>query len=155
MKSHEVLRAAADVIGVKALANQLKLSPALVYKWCQESQHEDPDSSGTRNPLDRMAEIVRVTGHTAVINWVCHEVGGFFVRNPLPIRKDTEAELLRTTQVLIQEFGDLLSTVSRSIEDDGRIASNEADRIRDKWELLKYHAESFVVACESGCYQDK
>ena len=37
MLSHEVLRRAAEPIGVKALAAKLRLSPAMVYKWCQES----------------------------------------------------------------------------------------------------------------------
>ena len=61
MESYEVLREAAEGVGVKALAAELRLSPALVYKWCQESSREDVDASGARNPLDRLADIVRVT----------------------------------------------------------------------------------------------
>lgn len=155
MKSHEVIREAADGIGVKALAAQLKLSPAMIYKWCQESSREDPDSSGARNPLDRLAEIVGVTGHNGVVKWLCHEAGGFFVHNPTPHDGDNETELLRSTQILVKEFSDLLSTVTRSIEDDGQIVGMEADRIRDKWEALKSTAESFAVSCESGCYHDE
>ena len=45
MQSHEVLREAADKVGVKKLAAELKLSPALVYKWCEEAQPDDPDAS--------------------------------------------------------------------------------------------------------------
>ena len=41
MRSNEVLREAAEIVGVKALASELRLSPALIYKWCQEG-----DSSG-------------------------------------------------------------------------------------------------------------
>ena len=37
MRSHEVLREAAEKIGVKALAARLRLSPALVYKWCEDT----------------------------------------------------------------------------------------------------------------------
>ncbi len=155
MESYEVLREAAEDIGVKALAGQLRLSPALVYKWCQESNKEDPDSSGARNPLDRLAEIVQATGDERVVNWLCHEAGGFFVHNPRAHHGDNETELLRRTQALVKEFSELLSTVTSSIEDDGQIEDKEADLIRRKWETLKITAESFVVACETGCYHDE
>ena len=155
MKSCEILKTAADTIGVKALAAKLNLSPALVYKWCQDSSKEDPDSSGARNPLDRLAEIVQATGDEKVVNWLCHEAGGFFVHNPRAHDGDNETELLRRTQALVKEFSELLSTVTSSIEDDGQIEDKEADLIRRKWETLKTTAESFVVACETGCYHDE
>ena len=154
MKSWEVLRQAADGIGVKALAAKLKLSPALVYKWCQESNKDDPDSSGARNPLDRLAEIVDATDRSTVVRWLCHEAGGYFVRNPPAHAGDIETELLRDTQGVVLEFSKLLSTVTRSIEDDGQIESKEADLIRSKWEALKSTAESFVVSCEIGRYHE-
>ena len=72
MRSHEVLRAAADRIGVKALAARLRLSPALVYKWCQPRDAE----GGARNPLDRLAEIVRATGDDGVVRWILTVSGG-------------------------------------------------------------------------------
>ncbi len=153
MRSHEVLRRAADGIGVKALAATLKLSPALIYKWCQESDPNDPDTSGARNPLDRLADIVQATQDTDVINWLCHEAGGFFVKNPAPPSPDISTELLVNTQRLVQEFSQLLGTVTKSIEDDGEIEPAEADRIRESWETLKGNIESFTVACEQGVFQ--
>jgi len=152
MLSHEVLRRAAEPIGVKALAAQLRLSPAMVYKWCQESSKEDPDASGARNPLDRLVEIYRVTGCLDVINWLCHEAGGFFVTHPDLDHRHLDAELLHNTQRLVTEFGQLLVTVTQSIENDGMIEPKEADAIRMAWERLKSTAESFVVACERGAY---
>ena len=154
MESYEVLKEAAEDIGVKALAAQLRLSPALVYKWCQESKHDDPDSSGARNPLDRLSEIVRATGRTSVVSWLCHEADGFFVRNPMPKDVEFDAQLLQTTQGLIKQFSDMLLAVSNSIADDGEIDTREAARIRDTWEALKGSAETFVVACERGNYRD-
>ena len=152
MLSHEVLRRAAEPIGVKALAAKLRLSPAMVYKWCQESNREDPDASGARNPLDRLAEIFQVTGSIDVVNWLCHEAGGFYVPHPEVDRKRLDTVLLQNTQQLVTEFSQLLLTVTRSIEDDGMISPREADQIRDSWECLKSTAESFVVACERGAY---
>jgi hypothetical protein len=152
MLSHEVLRRATESIGVKALAAQLRLSPAMVYKWCQESSREDPDASGARNPLDRLAEIYRLTACIDVVNWLCHEAGGFYVPHPDLEHRSLDAELLHTTQRMVSEFGHLLLTVTRSIEDDGMIEPKEADAIRAAWERLKSTAESFVVACERGAY---
>jgi len=152
MQSYEVLRESADDIGVKALASTLRLSPALVYKWCQESPRDDPDASGARNPLDRLADIVKATGSTNVVNWLCHEAGGFFVSNPAPADSDIQVQLLMTTQRLVQEFSHLLTTVTKSIENDGHVDPVEADRIRRAWETLKGSAEAFTVACEQGLY---
>ena len=150
MRSYEMLRRAVDPIGVKALAAKLRLSPAMVYKWCQESPRDDPDASGARNPLDRLANIVEFTGDTEVVNWLCHEANGFFVSNPKTRRFDLNTELLLQTQRLVQAFSELLLTVTRSIEDDGQIEAREADDIRREWEQLKSSAEGFTVACERG-----
>ena len=152
MRSDEVLKRAADTIGVKSLASQLRLSPALVYKWCQEWDADDPDASGARNPLDRVADIARITGDLDVVSWLCHEGGGFFVRNPSPAPMEISAELLGNTQRLVKEFSQLLLTVTHSIEDDGEIEPAEADRIRDSWEVFKSTVEAFTIACERGVF---
>lgn len=152
MRSNEVLREAADKIGVKKLAGELRLSQALIYKWCEDADRNDPDSSGTRNPLDRLSEIVSCTGHIPVVNWLCHEAGGFFVHNPEANCVDIDTDLLHSTQHLVMAFSRLLREVSESVADDGAIEPAEADMIRADWERLKTTAETFVVACERGVY---
>ena len=152
MHSYEVLKRAADRISVKALAAALRLSPALVYKWCQEYDPDDPDAGGTRNPLDRVADIVRKTGDREVVNWLCHEAEGFFVANPRETPPDLSTELLVNTQRMVKDFSQLLLTVTKSIEDDGEIEPDEADRIRTAWELLKGNVEAFTVGCERGIF---
>ena len=153
MKSLEVLRAAADKVGVKMLAAKLNLSAALVYKWCQESSRDDPDSSGARNPLDRLAEVVEVTGDPRVVNWLCNTTNGFYVPNPKVDPGELEKHLLTTTERMVTDFGELLTQVSRSIQNDGKILDDEAVAIRQAWERLKSQAECFVVACERGMYR--
>lgn len=152
MKSWEVLRDAADRIGVKALAARLNLSTALVYKWCQESPQEDPGASGARNPLDRLKEIYDVTGDENVVNWLCNAAGGFFCKNPIVPEAAHEEHLLSTTQRFVTEFGEMLAQVSRSVNNDGQITPDEAETIRRSWERLKGTAESFTHACERGLY---
>ena len=153
MRSHEVLKQAADRIGVKALAASLRLSTALVYKWCQEYDRDDPDAGGARNPLDRLVDIMRETDDPGVVRWLCHEGGGFFVPNPTTSSPDISTELLVNTQRLVLEFSQLLAAVTRSIEDDGEIEPAEADRIRAAWERLKSTAEAFTIACERGHFR--
>ncbi len=152
MKSWEVLREAADQIGVKALAGRLNLSTALVYKWCQESPRDEPGSSGARNPLDRLKEIYDATEDPRVVNWICNQANGFFVQNPAVEPGEEEGNMLATTQRVVVDFSDMLTAISRSIENDGQITSDEADHIRQAWEKLKGKAESFVRACEQGMY---
>ncbi len=150
MRSHEVLKRAADRIGVKSLAAKLRLSPALIYKWCQDYDPDDPDASGARNPLDRLADIVETTEDAEVVNWLCHEANGFFVSNPEEESDSIDTELLINLQRLVNDFSKMLGTVTRSIEDDGVIDCKESDGIRASWELLKATTEGFVVACERG-----
>jgi len=74
------------------------------------------------------------------------------VPNPHPLPEPLEEQLLGTTQRVVEDFGQLLSEISRSIENDGLITKGEADKIRQSWEHLKGQAECFVVACERGLY---
>ncbi len=152
MRSYEVIREAADKIGVKALAAELKLSSALVYKWCQEWSADDPDASGARNPLDRVSDIVRATGDTSLIQWLCHEAGGFFTPNPIVHKPRRDTELILTTQKVVSAFSELLEEVTQSIRNDGKITSHEAERIRKDLAARTFAAElgPFHVTCSLG-----
>jgi hypothetical protein len=148
-ESHEILREATDPVGVKAVAAELHLSQSLVYKWCQPKGF---DGSGADNPLDRVAQLYRLTGDDRLVRWLCAQANGYLVRNPPP-QATTEIPMLRFTQTILSEFSALLEDVSSSMEDDGRIDQREAAAIRAHWERLKSVAESFVVACEGRQYE--
>ena len=153
MKAWEVLRAATERVGIKAVAARLNVSSALVYKWCQEPPSTgNPSGSGAYNPLDRLRVLYEATDDARIINWLCHAGGGFFVPNPRVAPIDRDEQLPGTTQQVVQDFGQLLSDVSCSIENDGVITPDESERIRESWERLKAHAEHFIVACERGAY---
>ncbi len=150
MQSYEVLKEAAEEVGVKVLARELRVSPALIYKWCQPPAGENGDASGARNPLDRLAQIFALTQRSEIVAWLCHEADGFFVRNPKVEPETINAEVLSATQRLVGGFSELLQQVSASMADDEHISPEEADQIRAHWETLKSTAEAFVVACERG-----
>jgi len=157
MKSHEVLREAIQEPGVKAVAAALKVSPALVYKWCEPpATGDDPDQSGARNPLDRVRDIYALTKDIRVVRWLCNEAGGFFVANPVPdLRGPVDEHIYDETRQMFRTFSALLDEITESVEDDRHVDPGEAELIRDKWEDLKATLERFVVRCEAGHYHLK
>jgi hypothetical protein len=157
MRSYEVIRTAVDEPGVKAVAAALKVSPALVYKWCEPPAEEnDPDQSGARNPLDRVREMYQLTKDIRLIRWLCNEAGGFFVANPVPTTGRTIDQTIFTeSRLMVRDFSELLDTVTESVEDDAHIDAGEADEIRQKWEDLKATVEKFVISCEKGYFHLK
>jgi hypothetical protein len=157
MKSFEVIRQATDEPGVKAVAAALRVSPALVYKWCEPPADEsDPDQSGAKNPLDRVREMYLLTKDIRLIRWLCNEAGGFFVANPVPeIRKSVDEAIYAETRAMVRDFSELLDAVTESVEDDPYVDPDEADEIRQRWEDLKACVERFVISCERGHYRLK
>ena len=157
MKSYEIIRNAVDELGVKAVAAGLKVSSALVYKWCEPpAEHDDPEASGAKNPLDRVREMYLLTKDIRLIRWLCNEAGGFFISNPVPdLRKSADETIFDETRVMVRDFSELLDVVTESLEGDQQVDANEADKIRQKWEDLKACAERFVLSCEKGLYREK
>jgi hypothetical protein len=157
MKSYEVIRQAVDEPGVKAVAAALKVSPALVYKWCEPPADEaDPDQSGAKNPLDRLREMYLLTKDIRLIRWLCNEAGGFYVSNPVPeIRRSADEAIYNETRAMVRDFSELLDAVTASVENDPHIDPDEADLIRQRWEDLKACVERFVISCERGHYRLK
>ncbi len=155
MKSYEVIRQAVDEPGVKAVAAALKVSPALVYKWCEQpADSEDPDQSGAKNPLDRVREMYLLTKDIRLVRWLCNEAGGFFVANPVPeLRKGLDESIFNETRSMVREFSELLETVTEAYDTDSQIDPGEADQIREKWEDLKACLERFTISCEKGHYR--
>lgn len=147
MNSHEVLKDSVDRIGVKAVAAAMKLSPAMVYKWCESC--ESPDDPGAQNPLDRVARLYEITKDVGPVEWLCRKTDGFRVDNPKKAGGKKRV-MLESTQTIVQEFSHLLQAVSESYADDNKVDAGEAKRIRKEWEALKVVAETFVISCEHG-----
>ena len=150
MESYEVLKKAVSGVGVKSVAADMKLSSAMVYRWCEAN--DSPDASGAKNPLDRVATLCDLTGDRGPIKWLCRKVDGFFVQNS-EADEGFAGSVFVATQQMLKEFSDVLRSVTNGMRDDGRIDRDEAGQLRNEWEELKSVAESFIVACERGEYQ--
>jgi hypothetical protein len=156
MKSYEVIRQATEEPGVKAVAGALKVSAALVYKWCEPpADASDPDQSGAKNPLDRVREMYEITKDIGLIRFLCNNAGGFFIANPrLPHpAKSLDENIFSETRSMVRDFSELLDTITESLEKTPGIQPDEAVNIRQRWEDLKACVEQFVRGCELGFYK--
>ncbi len=148
MDSHEVLKNACDRCGPKEVAAELAVSLSLVYKWTQPNTEL---GSGSRNPLDRIVEIMRVTKDPRIMNWLCEQAGGYFVRNP-ESSCEKGYEVMPATTEIVKQFGALLGEISRAALDNV-ITEEESEKIRHIWDALKSYIEGFVNCCEEGDFR--
>lgn len=148
MDSNEVLRQALRKTSPKAVAAELGVSLSLVYKWTEPAAE---NGSGSRNPLERLQQVIELSGDTGIVEWLCRRSGGHFVRNPDPDSKGIE-HVLTATQEIISQFSTLLGRISAAAIDQS-IKKGEAEEIREVWDHLKSYAEGFVECCEKGNFE--
>lgn len=148
MESHEVLRKALQKTTPKAVAAELGVSLSLVYKWAEKPTDL---GSGSKNPLDRLLQIIDLSGDTGIVEWLCRQQGGHFVKDP-DVSGHQVDHVLPATQEIIGHFSDLLNEISDAA-DDHSVTKQEAVAIRQCWDKLKSFAEGFVRACENGDYK--
>jgi hypothetical protein len=143
MESHELLREVFEKTSAKVVADDLKLSQSLVYKWTQPAANE----GGVGNPLDRIEALYQSTGDERLVQWICQRAGGFFIHNPRNLPQPHF--LIPAANQIVQEFADLLQVVATTAADN-QITPSEAKQIRARWEELKSVTEGFVASCENG-----
>lgn len=145
MNSHDIIRQAIKKTSAKQIAGAIGVSPSLVYKWTEPELDKD---GAVANPLERVAQLFELSGDEDIIQWLCQRAGGCFVRNP-PSTCKKGFEVVPATQQIVQQFADLLGTISTAAADNA-ITEKEATLIRDVWDELKRHTEGFVKCCEEG-----
>lgn len=145
MQSHELLKEVLKKTSAKQIAADLGLSLSLIYKWAEPPV--DETGSGANNPLDRIEQLLRITGDERIAQWVCERAGGFFIRNPRS--KPHPYLLIPSTNSIVQEFADMLGVIAVAAADN-TISKEEAKAIRRRWEDLKSVTEGFVHASEEG-----
>ncbi|HEX2100743.1 MAG TPA: phage regulatory CII family protein [Candidatus Synoicihabitans sp.] len=145
MQSHELLKDLLRKTSAKQIAAEMGLSLSLIYKWAEPPAGDS--GSGTVNPLDRIEQLLRITGDKRVAKWVAARAAGFFVDNPASTK--AAAALIPATNEIVQEFADMLGVIATAASDQ-QVTRDEARKIRARWEELKSVTEGFVVAAESG-----
>ncbi len=147
MDAHEVMREVLKRTSAKQISADMGLSLSLIYKWAEPP--EDDSGSGASSPLERVGQLVRITGDVRIAQWVCERAGGFYIRNPHHLPPG--GPLIPVTNDIVQEFADMLATIAISAADN-TITRDEAKKIRARWEELKTVTEGFVKAAEGGSF---
>src|SRR5438477_217387 len=111
MDSHELLKDLLQKTSAKQIAAETGLSLSLIYKWTEPSD----EASGASNPLDRIGQLLKITGDVRVAQWVCERAGGFFIRNTKKLA--STPELIPATHVILQEFADMLAVIAQASAD--------------------------------------
>jgi hypothetical protein len=143
MQSHELLKEVLQKISAKQVSSELGLSLSLIYKWAEPAA----EGSGAANPLDRIEQLLKLSGDRRLAQWVCERAGGFFIANP---KTNPQAvHLIPATNMIVEEFADMLAVIARAATDN-TITKKEANDIRGRWEDLKSVTEGFVRCCEAG-----
>jgi hypothetical protein len=145
MQSHELLKEVLKKTSAKQIAADMSLSLSLIYKWAEAP--EEASGPGANNPLDRIEQLLRITGDRRIAQWVCERAGGFFISNPSVAPQNQT--LIPATNSIIQEFADMLQVIATAAADQ-TITGAEAKSIRARWEELKTVTEGFVQAAEQG-----
>ncbi len=149
MESYEVLRDALQKTTPKAVAAELGVSLSLVYKWAEKPSDQN---SGSKNPLDRVQQIIELSEDNGILDWLCRQQGGHFVKDP-EVSKATIHHVVPATQQIIAHFSELLNQISMAAV-DRVVTQDESDDIRQVWDRLKGFGEGFVRSCENGDFRD-
>jgi len=149
MKSHELFRKLLEDCNAKQLAGELCLSTSIIYKWAEPATE---GGSGALNPLDRVVQLMQATDGKMIAQWVSEQAGGFYVKNPRPLRKTAHSVVVATNKI-VQEFAHMLSLVATAAVDNA-IEVEESGEIRDRWERVKSATEEFVTCCERGNFEE-
>lgn len=148
VKSHTLLKNILKTASAKEIAQSMKLSISTIYKWAESPSRGS--ASGIRNPLDRTALLHKITGDRRIINWICTEGDGYFIKNPKPEKNNDT--LAPATSRVVSQFAELLGVVAQAAG-DSRITKEESENIRQTWEILKSTTEGFVRRCEEGNFR--
>ena len=106
MQSHELLKDILQKISAKQISAEMGLSLSLIYKWAEPAA----EGSGAANPLDRIEQLLKLTGDRRLAHWVCERAGGFFIANP---RSKTPAvQLIPATNTIVQQVEAMKSMVN-------------------------------------------
>lgn len=113
----EAIRSNPRHLKAEAIADRMLVNRATLYKW------------GTTEaviPLERLLQLIWITGDTRPIAAVCEAAGGVFIPNPSAIENSAEDVANAKT---LREFSEFMTETARSTA-DGDVTSVEAARIR-------------------------
>ena len=106
---------------------------------------QDQRATGVRFPLKQLVPLIRATGDTQVLNYICHSVG--LVALPIPQETSSLKSIQKGALKASAEFGDLMREISKSC-DDNILSRPERERIhKEGWEAITAIMQ-VIIGCE-------
>jgi hypothetical protein len=110
----------------------------------------------SQNFLDKVMNCIdsvnAQTGNLILLEWMAEEFGCMLIRNPA-ISATSSPAITKISEIL-RDFSSVIDEIGKATEDQ-KIEHHEAEKIRAKWEIMKRITEEFVLACETGVYDNK
>jgi hypothetical protein len=147
-KSADVFKEVIDIEGAKFTALESNIGQAKLYNWSQGKS----GPKYTQNPIEQIIALTQASGSKDLIKYLCEASGGYYVENPKGIA--SEMDLLRGSQKVLKKFSMTMGEIADSIEGDGRICTDEAEKIESIWNRTKTHVQSFVDMCKAGRFDN-
>ena len=141
---HEVLRRNC----VRNIAAETGLTSSMIYKWMEEGE------SHRANPLERSAALMRATADDRVIQWLCAQRDGFFVRNPVVAASRAanaslaKLDLTQAEHTIQRNIGELELALVDALEKPD--SWSRVEKLGACWEVLKSSGERLVRTLKHG-----
>ena len=94
--------------------------------------------------VQRTDALIEATENTLVLEWLCAQNCGIFVRNPEVSLCEVDMSIIPRA---LKEFGESIDAIVEALA-DGKIDKKEALKIRKEWEDVKVLMEQFTLAAE-------
>jgi len=120
---------------LKAIADELGVSESYLYRSALPDLEDSETGTGCRFPLKQLIPLIRATGDYSTLDHIENALGRVAI--PLPRHGSRLSDICRLTMKSVQEFGDLVSEVGKTMEDD-RITDMERSQIvKEGYEALQ------------------
>ena len=127
------------------MAAELGVSVSLLHKWQEGVEHQV-------TPAERLALLTRVTRDQRLLEWLCAEADGFFVRNG-PVQVSPAVDLPAESNAVLRDLGQVQMALAESLAQPESAA--RAAVLRRHWQALKSRMERLVRTLERGQFRRK
>jgi len=127
----------------KGPCDNVKAGDRRYYQW-QDTRDESSD------PLSDTIALMDWSGNNIILDHICESQGGVFIKNEEGGVKSRNVQLDLSN--MLKEVSDVWSVCAKSLDDDGKIDTNEAAMIRKEAKEAMQSIESFLNNLEAGRY---
>lgn len=112
---------------LKAIAEEIGMAESYLTRAALPDQDESDTGTGCRFPLKRLIPLIRATGDFRVLDFIERSLGRVAV--PLPDPAKSSRDIYRLSLQSVREFGELMGTIEKSLE-DGKLSKKETETIQ-------------------------